>query len=56
VQDLHPREYVDPFICLLVLSIGTGIGWGAFLFVEANCRFVNWIERKTLKASERKAA
>jgi hypothetical protein len=31
--------------------MGSGMGWGAFLFVEANCRFVNWIERKTTKES-----
>lgn len=44
--DFYPRRYIDPFICVLVFSIGTGMGWGAFLFVEANCRFVNWMDRK----------
>ena len=51
VQQPYPGDVRDPIICLMVLSMGSGMGWGAFLFVEANCRFVNWIERKTAKES-----
>jgi len=48
VLERYPREVRDPIVCLMVFSFGSGVGWFAFVFVEANCRFVNWIERKTV--------